>query len=1000
MGKLVVLRFERGNFQEGFNLTLRIGEDGERPLVESTGTLPGAPNLPQLYERWQSCYKLLESIRAITTKKGQSFNTADILKQWRQAADDFKTGMSNWLTAESKDVQTIRETLINALKDEHEEIRVLIQAEDPWLKKLPWQEWDLFADTYTHAEIALSEPEYTRVKPVPAPSRDKVRILAILGDSANIDTKRDKEEIQKLPGADPVFLEQPQREQLYRQLLDERGWDILFFAGHSQTESETGRIYINPTDNLTIDQLKKALNKAIKRGLRLAIFNSCDGLGVAAQLADWNMPQVIVMRELVPDPVAQKFLQYFLKDFAGGASLYSAVREARESLESFEIECPGVMWLPVICQNPAETPLTWQDFLERKPNILSRQELRQRKKLLENVKNKWVKGVLDRSLHGQIPIVLGLEDRPEAVPFPWDMAWETPDKRSKPLPSGTKVIDVFDGMGAGRTLLILGEPGSGKTITLLELARELISRAEEDVTQPVPVVLNLSTWANKKPTIANWLLGELTVTYEVPQQFAQTWIQSEKLLLLLDGLDEVSADVRESCLHALNQFCQEYGQTEMAVTSRIKDYEALSRQLRFQGALYIQPLTPEQIHQYLVNLGWGMEAVRTALQEDAQLRELATNPLMLCIMSLAYQGMSAQELPAANSVEERRNHLFSTYIERMFHRRQLLAQRYGKEESLHWLAWLAQRMSREDKTIFSIEELQPTWLPERLQKQMPLGVGFIFAPIGGLNLLAIILLIGSRIWGDFISLVAGLIIGGVYGPLFGIWAALTVGRAKRIEPVETLNLSWGRLIKLLAAGLTLGVVSWPIIRGLSLLVFRWHFWPLSELTALLIFGPIVVLLLELNGAKIKNKRFPNQGIWQSFKNAAILAVIVSAWLGIAAGLMSRQILEGIVGQSVVQAKIGAPWMQQWMQQFTLRATVSGMLFGLLFWLSQAGTACIQHFTLRAVLWRNGYLPWNVARFLDYATERIFLQKVGGSYIFIHRLLKEHFAGLTSEQQKG
>jgi hypothetical protein len=51
--------------------------------------------------------------------------------------------------------------------------------------------------------------------------------------------------------------------------------------------------------------------------------------------------------------------------------------------------------------------------------------------------------------------------------------------------------------------------------------------------------------------------------------------------------------------------------------------------------------------------------------------------------------------------------------------------------------------------------------------------------------------------------------------------------------------------------------------------------------------------------------------------------------------------------------------------------------------------CIQHFILRVMLWRNSSIPWNYTRFLDYATERIFLQKLGGGYIFIHRLVLEH-----------
>jgi hypothetical protein len=49
--------------------------------------------------------------------------------------------------------------------------------------------------------------------------------------------------------------------------------------------------------------------------------------------------------------------------------------------------------------------------------------------------------------------------------------------------------------------------------------------------------------------------------------------------------------------------------------------------------------------------------------------------------------------------------------------------------------------------------------------------------------------------------------------------------------------------------------------------------------------------------------------------------------------------------------------------------------------------------LRSILWWFGQVPWNYANFLDYAADRIFLQKVGGGYIFVHRLLQKHFAAL-------
>ncbi|QYO63721.1 hypothetical protein [Leptolyngbya sp. 7M] len=68
-----------------------------------------------------------------------------------------------------------------------------------------------------------------------------------------------------------------------------------------------------------------------------------------------------------------------------------------------------------------------------------------------------------------------------------------------------------------------------------------------------------------------------------------------------------------------------------------------------------------------------------------------------------------------------------------------------------------------------------------------------------------------------------------------------------------------------------------------------------------------------------------------------------------------------------------------------------LILGLSVGLVYGGLACIQHFNLRLILYRKGRIPWNYARFLDYAAERLLMKKVGGGYVFVHRMLMEHFA---------
>lgn len=352
MAKLVTLKLD-GDFEEGFRVTLQIGSEGERPETELTGRLPAAPNLVSHYHEWRSNYRSLgSSLRAIKIKR---VAIGGSIEKHSQGLCD---RLNRWLKSEL--FSPLREKWLEKVGTT-EEIRVLIRTKNPQLRQLPWHQWE-FLERYQQAEIALSTPEYQQPsKSHQSRDRHKVRILAILGNSEGINIQQDRQLLENLPFAEVTFLVEEPRQKL-NEALWEQPWDILFFAGHSETEAGRGRIHINQTDSLSIDELREALKKAIERGLSLAIFNSCDGLGLANELQQLHIPHMIIMREPVPDLVAQQFLQYFIKAFASGKSLYLAVQEARKKLQGLEDQCPCASWLPVICQNPAAIPPTWQQL--------------------------------------------------------------------------------------------------------------------------------------------------------------------------------------------------------------------------------------------------------------------------------------------------------------------------------------------------------------------------------------------------------------------------------------------------------------------------------------------------------------------------------------------------------------------------------------------------------------------------------------------------------------
>ncbi|MEH2165221.1 MAG: CHASE2 domain-containing protein [Nostoc sp.] len=363
MSKLVVLSFLGGDLNQGFPVvTAQLWSHNQFVPVKLIGSLPPAPELSELYRRWQLLYAAVHQ-RLGSSNQRIKVHSQDItnisVNDFDEVCQQLQANINAWLKFES--FQNI-ERQLRTLLSRNDEIRVIIETNIVLLHRLPWHLWKFFED-YPKAELALSNHEYESPQLLQKSPTGKVKILAILGNRVGIDIDKDASLLQGLTDAKTTFLIEPTR-QILDEYLWNQDWDILFFAGHSTSlaDGEIGEICINQTESLAISQLKHALKAAIRRGLKLAIFNSCDGIGLGRNLADLNIPQMIVMREGVPDLIAQEFLKNFLTAFADSKPFYLAVREARERLQGLENEFPCASWLPVICQNPTTVPTTWQEL--------------------------------------------------------------------------------------------------------------------------------------------------------------------------------------------------------------------------------------------------------------------------------------------------------------------------------------------------------------------------------------------------------------------------------------------------------------------------------------------------------------------------------------------------------------------------------------------------------------------------------------------------------------
>ena len=664
--------------------------------------------------------------------------------------------------------------------------------------------------------------------------------------------------------------------------------------------------------------------------------------------------------------------------------------------------------------------------------------------LLQKVKNFWVEGVLERSIHEASLLELSMRRCDQVIDHPWQ-AIIGPAVFEHENPAGHQTVQEYF-LEADRALLILGEPGAGKTMTLIMLARELIAQAENDPSQPIPVILNLASWPEQQLMLSRWVVEELMAKYQIPRKTAAKWLEDDDLLLLLDGLDEVPDRSRPRCIKAINHFREVRGLTGLSVCSRTEEYQSAGELLKLSGAVALDPLSSSQIDAYLESAGPRLDSLKKAVNQDMNLEELARSPLMLSVMGQAYSYsqddlagiLSGSPDTAEATMDFWRRHLFETYVQSMFQRRSTL-ERYSPEKTERWLGWLAREMFAHSPAHFLIEKMQPSWLPDRRRRWIYILLSGIFtglvggvitwlflqllresnpflpAPLSGTlaNFLqiaqgraeALTLILANIILGLVMALLQGfyyerllrqqtdpnvrgwsywrhlLLIGLAIGSLTAavvalaglsqlalVWAIVEVilymtaaryvyGRSYQdeIRTVEALGWSWPQAAKGLAVGLLFALIAETFGKLL-------YSAPVGFRSSVIL-GIGGLILGGLRGRRVETNSRPNQGIVLSLRNSFIAALFSGLLIALITLLVyspDHALLTGV-----------------------LTFIIAGSLLG--------GSNVVKHLLVRSLLWLNGEIPWRYTAFLDYAASLAFLRKVGGSYIFLHRLLQTYFA---------
>ena len=635
---------------------------------------------------------------------------------------------------------------------------------------------------------------------------------------------------------------------------------------------------------------------------------------------------------------------------------------------------------------------------------------RDRTAMLAKIRANWVKPWLEGDLYQHARVELQLTAREDAVQTRIHRYNQTGGDPGPEIPRDKPIEEIFD--EAAGQLLILGEPGTGKSTKLVELAGALLDRAAKGLmsskgenvsgssavpSQPIPVILNLSSWTRQQAALGEWIQSELVRLYGVSRPRARQWVEGADIVPLLDGRDEVAAEQRAACVEAINIFRRERGLQPIAVCCRLEEYRRLPAPLDLAVAVAVEPLRRDEVESYLDKHGFKVQRVRKALRDDPGLWDLMNTPLMLTVLFLA----SGVEGDGARSEPDPRRRLYLRFVRKMFSGPR--TRRFGEEKALRWLGWLAAQLVNRSQIPFALEDLDLDWLPSRRARR---AASVIFGLVGGLIAglvwgLVVGLaggLVGGLLWGLVGGLVGGLVaglvgavvawlvgtlVGGLVGGLlfrlvggllFGLFVGLVVrlGGSKRpFDPVDALSVDWRRLPQALGFGLVGGLVA-----GL----FAWlGFGLVGGLLFGLVGGLFFGLDQILRPAAVSERSAANEGTSRSLRyalrisSAGVALAIAMAWL------LSelRGAPEGTMSDVIESATAAAPAGVVW--------------FSVLLTLQKGGFFFLLHWAVRAQLQRLDLAPRHYVQFLDEAADMLFLRKPGGAYQFFHVTFRDFVA---------
>ncbi|MFY0511876.1 NACHT domain-containing protein [Streptomyces anulatus] len=584
---------------------------------------------------------------------------------------------------------------------------------------------------------------------------------------------------------------------------------------------------------------------------------------------------------------------------------------------------------------------------------------------------------------------------------------------------------------AGR-LVVLGEPGSGKSVLAAILTLGLL--AEREAGAPVPVLLTLAGWDPLGESLKDWIERTLgTAYYGGRTEIPRTLLQAQRLLLVLDGLDEMPEAARRDAVSTINTTCGDG--VGVVLTCRSTEFQDViaggAPVLRRAPVVEVAPVSTTDMIAYLSDINWPdgvqWEPVYTHLRanSDGPMAAALSTPLALTLARTVYSNSDRDpgELLDFDSSHAVQDHLLDHIVTAAY------APVPGRDGGRDTDGWERDAKQAEKYLTYLAVYLQQhrerdlVWwlLSQRLSSPLTgLAVGTAVGLLATLTMIVRTLSVGPG--GD--------------APLPGESVAIGVGCALLATIVwyaapgaspGALSLrregSLGRLGRGFSTGLKLAATpALPVCVAGGIAISFSDGWNEADLVGIImptaaVCGGVLALCLALavnswldappeHSKKASPADLLRQDRASSLTGAlaggalfgAIVVPLCSITWSTAFILFSAATSTPTPFSTVtfIKDNLSSNFGYGSTLAFILTAPLPGAVFSLLILLTRAWP---RFSILRFHLAIQGKLPWNLMHFLSDARDRQLLRQSAGAYQFRHIRLQERLASLAPAQDR-